>query len=343
MKRTIGMFTAVALLGAGLLAAGYWLGRPRTAVSAEVSVAPTPAAPEPDFIAGEPIQPIPRSSNLDPRRVALGRRLFVDPRLSADNSISCNSCHNLQAGGADVLAHSRGINGAVGDINTPTVLNAVLNYKQFWDGRADTLEQQIDGPTHNPKEMGSSWSQIIGKLQADAGYVRDFAAIYPKGIDADSIKDALATFERSLLTPNSRFDRYLRGEREALSANEIKGYQLFKDLGCISCHQGMNAGGNMFQPFGVMANYFAERGNVTKADLGRFNVTGQPEDRHKFKVPGLRNVELTAPYFHDGSAATLEDAVRMMARYQLGQPIKAEQVDAIVAFLKTLTGEGPEA
>jgi cytochrome c peroxidase len=240
----------------------------------------------------------------------------------------------------DGKARSIGINGAEGDINAPTVFNCGLNFKQFWDGRADTLEEQIDGPTHNPKEMGSTWPQIVEKLAADADLVKVFAASYPAGVTSDTIKDAIATFERSLTTPDSRFDRYLRGDTKALTEDEKKGYGLFKSLGCISCHQGMNAGGNMFQPFGVMADYFANR-TETKADLGRYNVTGLPQDKHKFRVPGLRNVELTAPYFHDASAKTLEDAVRLMAEYQLGQPIDDEKVRLITAFLKTLTGEQP--
>lgn len=328
--------------GAGCLAlaaAAFVLGR-ANATGAPAFDTPVPRLTHEEVL-NEPILPVRAQTQFDPRKVQLGRQLFIDVRLSGDNTISCNSCHNLAAGGVDGRARSLGINGAEGDINAPTVFNCALNFKQFWDGRADTLEDQIDGPTHNPREMGSNWDTIIQKLTADPELVKSFGALYPSGITTITVKDAIATFERSLTTPDSRFDRYLRGEATALNEDEKKGYRLFKDLGCISCHQGMNAGGNMFQPFGVMADYFAKRGNVTKADLGRFNVTGLPQDRHRFRVPGLRNVELTAPYFHDASAKTLEDAVRLMAEYQLAQPLEEDQVRLVTAFLKTLTGEQP--
>lgn len=288
---------------------------------------------------GDPIVPIPLEIKIDDKRVELGRRLFHDPRLSRDNSISCATCHDLRRGGTDGRARSVGVGAAEGDVNAPTVFNTVFNFKQFWDGRAETLEDQIDGPIHNPKEMGSSWPQIVEKLRQDPEYVRAFAAIYRDGIEPRNVKDAIATFERSLITPNSRFDRLLRGDRSALSDDEKAGYERFKAYGCAACHQGVNVGGNMFQRFGVMADYFADRGNVTKADLGRFNVTGHEGDRYRFKVPGLRNVALTAPYFHDGSAEVLEEAVNVMARYQLGRTLSAADVVLIAKFLRTLTGE----
>jgi cytochrome c peroxidase len=287
----------------------------------------------------EAIRPVPRASSLNPKEVLLGHKLFIDVRLSADNTVSCATCHNLELGGVDQQRRSRGINGAMGDINTPTVFNSSLNFKQFWDGRADSLESQVDGPTHHPKEMGSSWPQIVEKLSQDAGYVAEFAALYEDGIQPANIRRAIAMFERSLVTPNSRFDRHLKGDTRALSEAEREGYRLFNDLGCISCHQGANVGGNMFQHFGVMADYFENRGGETVADRGRFNVTGLESDRHRFKVPSLRNVELTPPYFHDGSATTLQEAVRVMARYQLGQPVTEQQIELVVAFLKTLTGK----
>lgn len=287
----------------------------------------------------EPILPIPPTIGLNEKKVALGEKLFNNPQLSHDNTISCASCHSLSTGGTDLLVHSIGIKGRVGSINAPTVFNSGFNFKQFWDGRAETLEDQIDGPTHAPGEMGSNWTEIISKLNQSPDYIAAFNELYADGIQSRNVKDAIATFERSLSTPNSRFDKFLRGDNGILTNEEKEGYRLFKSYGCASCHQGINVGGNLFQKFGVMGDYFADRGNVTKADLGRFNVTGDPTDRYVFKVPSLRNVALTPPYFHDGSAARLEEAVAVMGRYQLGRRLSPEEVDRIVRFLKTLSGE----
>lgn len=296
---------------------------------------------KPDSTIGsnEPIQPIEPFANLNPRKIDLGRKLFYDPRFSHDNRLSCASCHDLQAGGTDRRTRSIGINGAVGVINAPTVFNSGFNFSQFWDGRAPTLESQIDVPIQNKIEMDATWPEVIGKLQASPEYVQLFRQIYGDDINREHIKDSIAEFERSLSTPNSRFDRYLRHDSGALNSREQQGYKLFKSFGCASCHQGMNIGGNMYQKFGVMAPYFSDRGHLTKADQGRFNVTGDPKDIYMFKVPSLRNVELTPPYFHDGNAATLADAVRMMAKYQLGRHLTADETELIVEFLKTLTGE----
>jgi cytochrome c peroxidase len=290
----------------------------------------------------EPIQPIPLEIKEDPRKVSLGRKLFHDRRLSRDDTISCASCHDLAKGGTDQLPRSKGIGGAYGDVNSPTVFNTALNFRQFWDGRARTLEDQIDGPIYHPKEMGSTWPDIIIKLRQDPAYVKAFHDLYEEGIVIRSIKDAIATFERSLLTPNSRFDRFLRGDRQALTAKEIAGYQLFKEYGCVSCHQGANVGGNMFQRLGVLDDYFRDRGTVQDEDPARHR-TGHEQHDHTFKVPSLRNVALTPPYFHDGSAQTLESAVRVMAKYQVGRSIPSDKVDQIVAFLRTLTGDYPNA
>lgn len=286
----------------------------------------------------EPILPVPDFIVADHRKVELGERLFHDVRLSRDDTISCASCHDLDNGGDDGRRHSLGVGGGETAVNAPTVLNAGLNLAQFWDGRAASLEDQIDGPIHHPDEMGSNWPTILGKLRRDPDYVRTFAKIYSGGLSEHAIKDAIATFERTLVTPGARFDRFLRGDTTAITAAEREGYVLFKSLGCISCHQGRNVGGNMFQTFGVMGDYFADRGSPTPADNGRFNVTGDARDRHVFKVPSLRNVALTAPYFHDGSATTLAQAVEVMAWYQLGRRLADRDVVLIVAFLETLTG-----
>lgn len=292
---------------------------------------------------GEPIVPLPIIvvQENDPK-VKLGQELFSDRLLSKNNSISCASCHNLSAYGVDSKQKSIGINSAVGDINSPTVFNSVYNFRQFWDGRAKNLAEQVSGPIAHPKEMGSSWGEIIAKLSKSASYAEKFKRIYGGPITKESIVDAIVTFEKTLTTPNSRFDQFLRGDKEALSVQEKKGYEHFKSYGCIACHQGVNVGGNMYQNMGVMGDYFKERSaKLTSADYGRFNVTGLESDRFSFKVPGLRNVAETAPYFHDGSAKSLSDAVHAMAKYQLGRDLKSGETEAIVSFLKTLTGRLP--
>lgn len=285
-------------------------------------------------------RPLPQSVELDVRKVALGQSLFHDARLSRDDTVSCASCHSLGTGGVDNRARSVGVAGGVGTVNAPTVFNSGLNFVQFWDGRAPSLESQIDGPVNHPQEMASSWPQVLAKLEADAHYPDVFAALYPGGISVDAVKDALATFERSLITPDSRFDRFLRGDTQALNAQEQRGYVLFQSYGCASCHQGQNLGGNMFEKMGLMGDYFADRGGpVTAADNGRFNVTGKAVNLHEFRVPPLRNVALTAPYFHDGYAQTLEQAVAIMAKYQLGRPMPSDDLSAITAFLHSLSGQ----
>jgi cytochrome c peroxidase len=291
----------------------------------------------------QPITPIPQRIELDARKVALGRRLFHDPRLSHDDTIACVSCHVLKLAGADARPLTIGIGGRVGTLNTPTVLNSGFNFRQFWDGRAATLEEQVEWPVHNPLEMASNWREVIAKLQSDATYPQTFGAIWPEGISAVNIQRALAEFQRGLITPDAPFDQYLRGDEQALSAEARQGWSLFRNLGCIACHQGVNMGGNMYANLGVMGDYFADRGKpLVKSDLGRFNVTGREEDRHLFKVPTLRNVARTAPYFHDGSIPTLEKAVETMARYQLGQTLSKSDTHSLVAFLQALNGRLPE-
>ena len=290
-------------------------------------------------MANEPIQPVPKSLAQDPARARLGARLFNDAGLSGNGRVSCASCHNLSRAGTDGLRHSPGLNGKMTELNTPTVLNAALNFRQFWDGRADTLEMQIDQVIRNPNEMGSNWKDLLRNLSADASYRASFTAAYKDGITQANVQNAIASFERTLITPNSRFDRYLRGEADAISDPEKAGYAKFKQYGCAACHQGVNVGGNMFQKFGVMGDYFKGRGQLTPFDFGRFQVTGVEADKHVFKVPSLRNVVNTAPYFHDGSAATLLEAVDIMFRYQLGRVASLEDKASIILFLNTLTAD----
>lgn len=285
----------------------------------------------------EPISPLPPAPLLAPAKVALGERLFNEPRLSRDDSLACAGCHDLSKGGTDRRRFSVGVDGQQGGINAPTVFNSGFNFVQFWDGRAATLEDQAAGPVHNPVEMDSNWDQVLTKLKADADYQRLFGEAYRDGITAANIVDAIATYERTLVTP-SRFDRYLSGDATALDADEREGYRRFKEYGCTSCHQGTHVGGNMFQRFGILKDYFAGR-SPTPADLGRYNVTRREEDRHVFKVPSLRNVAVTAPYFHDASAATLDEAVAIMGRYQLGRELTDKDRRLITAFLRSLTGQ----
>ena len=313
----------------------WWPATPENAADKESVVLNRIVIPESMAIT----QPLPLNLKFDAKKVALGRALFDEKMLSANDTIACSSCHVLQAGGADNLVHSIGINGAQGSINAPTVLNSGFNFVQFWDGRAASLEDQIDGPVQHPKEMGATWQQVLDKLNRSERYKAAFSEIYSDKITIVNIKDAIAIFERSLITSNSRFDRYLRGEESALSAKEKHGYVLFQDHGCASCHQGINLGGNMYERMGLLGDYFGERGDLTEADYGRFNVTKKESDRFYFRVPGLRNVAKTAPYFHDGNTPDLHNAVRIMARYQLGRLIDEKDVDDIVAFLITLNGE----
>jgi len=287
----------------------------------------------------EPIRPITIPDITDPQMVDLGHKLFHEMRLSLNGTISCASCHSLSTAGMDGLVESIGVNGQLGGINTPTVFNSRLNFRQMWDGRAFNLMEQVEKPILNPKEMGSNWAHILNFLQNDPPYLKLFSRTFSDGLTQNNVKKALVAFEETLLTPNSRFDRYLMGEADAITVDELMGYSLFKEYGCISCHQGMAVGGNLFQKLGLMKDYFSDRGNITTADLGRFNVTQKEKDRHVFKVPSLRNIELTAPYFHDGSINTLDSAVRVMMVYQLGiKPIETD-IQLIVKFLRTLTGE----
>ena len=291
----------------------------------------------PATVREEPIQPIPAAVIKNPAMVELGKQLFFDPRLSRSGFISCNSCHNLSMGGTDNLKASVGHNWQMGGINSPTVLNSSMSIAQFWDGRAKDLQEQAGGPIANPAEMASSHELAISVLASIPGYRQSFKQVFGKGeITIGQVTEALAAFEETLVTPNSRFDKWLSGDDKALTADELAGYELFRNSGCVACHNGPAAGGTSFQKMGLVEPY-----QTTHVAQGRADVTGKDADRMTFKVPTLRNVELTYPYFHDGEAATLRDAVDVMGRLQLGREFTRQENDRIVAFLKTLTGDQP--
>ncbi len=290
--------------------------------------------------ANEPLQPLPESLPTDARKVALGERLFNDKRLSADNTLACSGCHAEDKAGTDNRRFAEGIRKQFGDINAPTTFNAVFNTRQFWDGRAANLQEQAGGPPLNPIEMGSKdWNEIIAKLAADPDLTAAYAALYPGGWTAAGITDAIAEYEKTLITPNSRFDKWLKGDDKALTQAELDGYQRFKAYRCSSCHVGQAVGGQSFEYMDLKADYFKDRGNPLNSDVGLKGFTKKPEDQHRFKVPTLRNVELTAPYLHDGTVATLDDAVRIMGTYLSGMPVPEGDRALIVSFLRTLTGE----
>ena len=291
--------------------------------------------------ANEPVRPIDLELEYDADKAALGFALFHDPRLSVDNTVSCASCHALETAGVDNHQYSHGVNDLLGGVNAPTVYNAVYNFVQFWDGRAQTLAAQAAGPPLNPVEMASeSFDQIIVKLKADRKFAKAFSEVYPDGLTEANITDAIEQFERTLITPDSPFDKWLRGDDSALTAEELEGYELFKKYDCATCHAGPNLGGLTYELMGLRRHYFAERGlELTHEDNGRFKETGFERDRHRFKVPGLRNVEHTWPYYHDGTRETLEEAVRDMGLYQSGVELTEGEIASITAFLNTLTGE----
>ena len=288
---------------------------------------------------GEPIQPLPLKVTVDDKKIALGQKLFHDTSLSGDNTLSCASCHDLTKGGTDQAKVATGIKGQQGPINSPTVFNAMYNVTQFWDGRAKDLQTQAAGPVANPGEMGEQWDNVIAKLKQIPEYQNAFQTIYEQqGLTKETVTDAIAGFEQSLVTPDSRFDKYLRGDKGILTTDEKSGYELFK-LNCASCHNGPAVGGLSFEKMGVKQDYFKLRGGqLTEADNGRFNVTKEEKDRHFFKVPVLRNVEITYPYFHDGSVNNLNDAVRIMGQVQRNKNFNDTEINNIVSFLKTLTG-----
>jgi len=295
----------------------------------------------PEDRAAEPVRPIDQTLEVDEAKAALGFALFHDARLSVDNTVSCATCHALETAGVDNHQYSHGVDDQIGGVNAPTVYNAVYNFVQFWDGRAKTLADQAAGPPLNPIEMAStSFDEIIAKLQADRLFAKAFNAVYPDGLTEANITDAIEEFERTLITPDSRFDKWLRGDSDAITPDELAGYELFKKYDCATCHVGPNLGGQSYELMGLRRHYFADRGmELTNEDNGRYKETQIERDRHRFKVPGLRNVEHTWPYYHDGTRETLEDAVRDMGIYQSGVELTSAEVNQITAFLKTLTGE----
>jgi len=287
--------------------------------------------------AEEPIQPIRPTQEINLAQVELGKKLYFDPRLSKSGFISCNSCHNLSLGGTDNLRTSIGDRWQQGPINAPTVLNSSMNLAQFWDGRATDLKEQAGGPIANPGEMAFTHTLAVEVLQSIPGYVNEFKLVFDTDkIDIDQVTQAIAEFEKTLVTPNAPFDRYLLGAEDAISTKAKAGYALFKTSGCVACHNGLAVGGSSYQRMGVVEPY-----QTDSPAEGRIAVTGKDADRFTFKVPTLRNVELTYPYFHDGAADTLQEAVATMGRIQLGQQFTAEENEKIVAFLKTLTGDQP--
>lgn len=291
--------------------------------------------------AGEPVRPILEIEGIDARKAELGNKLYHDTRLSIDNTVSCATCHSLTNAGVDNHQYSDGVEGKMGGVNAPTVFNAVYNFVQFWDGRAATLAEQAAGPPLNPVEMAStSFDEIVAKLEKDKAFVEEFKASYPEGLNQSTITDAIEQFEKTLTTPNSAFDKWLRGDDEAITATQIEGYQLFKRYDCATCHVGANLGGESYELMGLRRHYFADRNmELTEEDNGRFKQTGIERDRHRFKVPGLRNIEHTWPYYHDGTRQSLEEAVRDMATYQSGVELSDAECASIVEFLHSLTGE----
>jgi cytochrome c peroxidase len=266
----------------------------------------------------EPITAIPSQHAQDPQRVLLGERLFSDRRLSHNDTHSCSSCHDIATNGASANVRDTPGGQPVG-LNTPTVFNVSLNFRSNWEGNIRSLEEGIEQSLRNPVIMASSADEAVRKLRADPDVVGQFRNVYGREPDVVAMVDAIASFERSLVTPGSRFDQWLMGDDNAMTPDELSGYQLFKSLGCVTCHQGANVGGNLFQRHGI------------------FHPLGSPEPPI-LRVPSLRNVATTAPYFHDGSAATLSEAVKTMGLAQLDRVLTEQQITAIVAFLNTLTG-----
>lgn len=289
------------------------------------------------------LRPLPIEAPLDElssAQTVLGEVLFHDSRLSNNGRFSCASCHDLSQGGDDGLPLSRNAQGGYRQHNTPSIFNVKYNFRLNWNGAFDGLASHLSHVIQSPATMGRSFDDLLSVLRSEPYYRQRFENLYEDGLTLANVFAALDLFQRSLVTPNADFDRYLRGERDALSEQAKRGYHLFEHYGCSSCHQGRNIGGNMYQKFGVFGDYALDtHGGHRPEDYGRYQVTGNEQDKFYFRVPSLRNVALTAPFFHDGSVATLEQAVALMARYQLGRELLPQEQADIVAFLESLTGE----
>lgn len=292
-----------------------------------------------EYYRQEPISPIPLQTTVGSGKATLGETLFFDTRLSKNDDLACATCHQLDAGGDDNVATGISMSTDQHVINTPSIFNAQYNFRQNWAGSIKTLEEQVDAVVTSNHKFDNNWPDVIMALLKDDKLSKDFYDVYPDGITKENVIDAIVAFEKTLNTPNSRFDQYLRNENEDLTTDEINGYMTFKELGCISCHQGVNVGGNLYQKFGVFYNYIAERGDIKKSDYGRVNITKRQMDAFVFKVPSLRNIAVTAPYLHDGSAETIEEAISIMGKTQLGRTLTAEEIYLVKSFLNTLTGE----
>jgi cytochrome c peroxidase len=283
----------------------------------------------------EPIRPLAARASGDPARIALGRALFHDLRLSNDNRQSCATCHQLDKGGADGRARPLDAGGIRSQFNTPSIYNSTLSFRQTWTGRHSGIDGVLEHVIARPGVYASTWELVASRLTGSDIGVR-FNQVYGEDVSGALVKDALGQYLATLVTP-SRFDRYLGGDKNAISNDEKLGYARFKSYGCVSCHQGINVGGNMYQKFGAMRDLAP--GVPLAADLGRYDFTRREADRHMFRVPSLRNVALTAPYLHNGSVATLEEAVDAMFKYQLGRGAPPQDKDLIIRFLRTLSGE----
>jgi len=286
----------------------------------------------------EPIAPLPPGPRDDPAVVALGAELFASNELSDDRQVSCKSCHDPAHGFADAQPLSRPVGRSPMAKNTPTLLNVTHLQVFNWDGRFASLEAHLDALIQNPMVHGTSWTALAARLRGEEAWATRFARAFADGVTGPNAKAALLAFERSLVSTGAPFDRWLAGEKDAITSRAATGYALFKSRGCVSCHQGALVGGNLFQRLGIIKPYYDDPAALDEGDLGRFEVTHRPEDKHVFRVPSLRNVGLTAPYLHDGSLATLPLAVSVMATYQLGRSLDRAQIEDIVAFLETLSG-----
>lgn len=332
MRLTMSRKSALALLSLGCVLAAPAFAQDDLMSKARQQFQPIPSSPP--ELPGNPSTPA---------KIELGKMLYFDPRLSASHAISCNSCHNIGLGGADAEPTSIGHRWQHGGRNAPTVLNAVFNKAQFWDGRAKDLEAQAGGPMINPVEMASPTPHVSEQLKGIPGYRGAFTKAFPGDSDSISlanVQKAIAVFEATLTTPDSAFDQFLKGDPSALTPTQKDGLALFMDKGCSACHNGINVGGGMYAPFGVVEKPGAEF--LPRGDKGRFMVTKTPSDEYVFKVPTLRNITLTAPYFHTGKSWDLKQAVAVMGSSQLGVKLSDDEVDKIVVFLGSLTGKQPD-